>query len=97
MTVLPWIITALALASLFIIKRIEGTIMSEVQDAVDALTAQVVHVRDEVTAAIADLEAQIAAGVAAPDLTALKAAVQSVDDIVADAPAPVEEDVPPAE
>lgn len=96
MTVLPWIITALALTSFFIIKRIEGTIMSEVQDAVDALTAQVVHVRDEVTAAIADLEAQIAAGVAAPDLTALKAAVQSVDDIVAD-PAPVEEDVPPAE
>lgn len=93
MTVLPWIITALEVTAFFIIYRIERFTMSEVQDAVDALTAQVLKSRDEVLTEIASLEAQVANGVE-PDFTALKAAVQSVDDIVPD-PAPVE--APPAE
>lgn len=59
--------------------------MSEAQDAVDALTAQVVKSREEVLGKIAELEAAVAAG-EVPDFTALKEAVQSVDDIVADAP-----------
>jgi hypothetical protein len=65
--------------------RLRGVIVSEAQDAVDALTAQVVKSREEVLGKIAELEAAVAAG-EVPDFTALKEAVQSVDDIVADAP-----------
>lgn len=61
------------------------------QEEIDALTAQVNKVMAEVTTAkqvlvdqIAALEAQIAAGQTV-DLTALKAAVQSIDDINPDA------------
>ena len=68
-------------------------IMSAAQDTVDQLTAQVLKSKDEVVGLIADLEAQVAAG-EAPDFTALKAAVQGVDDIVADVVVPVEPEAP---
>lgn len=70
-----------------------GIAMSEVQDAVDAVTAQVSKGTAEVVAQVAALEAQAAAGVA-PDLTALKAAAQALDDLNVD-PAPVEPPVEP--
>ncbi|MBB3752508.1 hypothetical protein FHT44_005020 [Mycolicibacterium sp. BK634] len=57
--------------------------MTAVQDTVDALTAQLGKAKDEIIAKVADLEAQVAAG-EAPDLTALKAAVQALDDVVPD-------------
>ena len=68
-------------------NKIRGVIVSEVQDAVDVLTAQVTKSYSEIVSAIAELEAREPS----VDLSALKAAVQSVDDIVADAP--VEEPV----
>lgn len=66
--------------------------MSEVQDAVDAVVAQLGKARAEIVAEIANLEAQIGAG-EAPDLTALKAAAQALDDVVPDAPV----EVPPVD
>lgn len=107
MIVLPWLVAFGSFLTLFTIIRIERFIMSEVQDAVDAVVAQLGKARAEIVAEIANLEAQIGAG-EAPDLTALKAAAQALDDVVPDAPvevppvdvpvdpAPVE-DVPPAE
>ncbi len=86
-----------------------GAAMSDQQQAVDALTAQVAKVGAEVSAAhdslvaeLADVKAQLAnAGVAEQvDLSGLAAAIQSVDDLNPDAPAeepavdPVVEDVP---
>jgi hypothetical protein len=65
---------------------LRGVIISESQDAVDAVVAQLVKVRDEVVAEVANLEAQVAAG-QAPDLTALKEIAQSLDDLNPD-PAP---------
>ena len=49
--------------------------------------------KEEVLGKISDLEAQVAAG-EAPDFTELKAAVQGVDDIVADVVVPSEPEVP---
>lgn len=60
-----------------------GEIMSEQQDAVDAITAQVQKGTAEVVAQVAKLEEQIANG-EAPDLTGLKAAAQALDDLNAD-------------
>jgi hypothetical protein len=62
-----------------------GVVMGEVQDAVDAIVVQLGKAKDEILAEIANLEAQIAAG-ETPDLTALKAAAQALDDVVPDAP-----------
>lgn len=62
-----------------------GILMGEVQDAVDAVVVELGKAKDEIVAQIADLEAQIAAG-EVPDLTALKAAAQALDDVVPDAP-----------
>ena len=59
--------------------------MSEVQDAIDAIATQLVKAKDEIVSQIAGLEMQIGSGVT-PDLTALKAAAQALDDIVPDAP-----------
>ena len=60
------------------------TIMGAVQDAVDAVAVQLGKAKDEIVSKIADLEAQIAAG-ETPDLSALKAAAQALDDVVPDA------------
>lgn len=65
---------------------------TELKEALDALTAQTDKVRAEVLAAIAALEAAVAAGNTSPEvdaaLASLRAAVQGVDDINPDAPTP---------
>lgn len=74
-----------------------GITMGAVQDAVDQVAAQLAKAKAEIVAKVAELEAQVAAG-ETPDLTALKAAAQALDDVVLDVP--VEEppvDEPPAE
>lgn len=66
--------------------------MSEIQDVVDALVVQLGKAKDEIVGKIADVEAQLAAAevpVEDVDLSALKAAAQALDDIVADAPVEV--------
>ena len=68
--------------------------MSDVQVAVDAITAQLGKVREEVVSEISKLEAALAAGVA-PDLSALKAAADALDAVVPDAG--VVEEVPAEE
>lgn len=87
------VLAAIAAVGVLSTHELKGVIVSAVQDAVDSITAQVLKSKDEVLGKIAELEAAVAAG-EVPDFTALKAAVQSVDDIVADAPV---EEVPPAE
>ena len=57
--------------------------MSEIQAAVDAVTDQLGKAKDEILDQIEVLEAAVAAG-EAPDLSALKAAAQALDDIVPD-------------
>jgi hypothetical protein len=79
------VVAVLGSAMWLAVSNIRGVVVSEVQDAVDAITAQVLKSREEVLARIAELEAAVAAG-EVPDFTALKEAVQSVDDIVPDAP-----------
>jgi len=57
------------------------------QESVDAIVVQLGKAKDEVVAKIADVQAQLdAAGVPAEqvDLTALTAAAQALDDVVAD-------------
>lgn len=69
------------------------------QDAVDAVVAELGKAKTEIVGKIADLQAQIDAGVPAEqlDLSALTAAAQALDDVVPDAPAPVVDPVPPVE
>lgn len=71
-----------------------GRSLMSLQDQVDALTAQVAKITAEVTAKqdallahLADVEAQLAAAGAAEDvdLSALKTAIQNLDDINPDA------------
>lgn len=59
-------------------------IMSEQQEQIDALAAQLAKAKTEIIAKIDDLQAQIDAGEPV-DLTALKAAVQGIDDLNPDA------------
>lgn len=68
----------------FRISRVEYAV-GAVQDAVDALVVQLGKAKTEVLSKIDELEAQIAAG-ETPDLSALKDAVQALDDVVPDAP-----------
>ena len=79
------LVAVLGSAMWLAVSNIRGVVVSEVQDAVDAITAQVLKSREEALSRIAELEAAVAAG-EVPDFTALKEAVQSVDDIVPDAP-----------
>ena len=74
-------------------QRTKELIMSAAQDTVDQLTAQVLKSKDEVLGKIADLEARVAAG-ETPDFTELKAALQGVDDVVADVVVPAEPEAP---
>lgn len=64
------------------------------QETVDAIVAQLAQAKGEIVSRINDLQADLdAAGVAdSVDLSALAAAAQALDDVVADAP--VAEDVP---
>lgn len=77
------------------IVELKGRIMA-LQDDVNALSAQVVKVKDEITRKIADLiasvdalQAQIDAGNNI-DLSMLRADIQSLDDIVPDVAPPTE-------
>lgn len=68
---------------------------AELAQALTDAAAEAVKAKGEIVSKIADLEAAItAAGNTSPDvdlaLASLKEAVQGVDDIVADAPAPTE-------
>lgn len=90
--ILVGIVLALFLLHAITIDSIKDAIMTATQDAVDALTAQLGKAKDEILAEVAALEAQVAAG-EAPDLTALKAVVQSLDDLNADAEEPAEDPV----
>jgi hypothetical protein len=60
------------------------------QDDVNAVVDQLGKASAEIQGRIADLETQVANG-EAPDLTALKAAAQRLDDVVPDPEPPVEE------
>lgn len=71
----------------------KGVVMSDVQAVVDAITAQLGKVREEVVGEIAKLEAALQAGVT-PDLAGLKAAADALDAIVPDAEEVVEDEVP---
>ena len=66
----------------FRISRVEYAV-GAVQDAVDALVVQLGKAKAEVLSKIDELEAQIEAG-ETPDLSALKDAVQALDDVVPD-------------
>ena len=90
-----WFIAAIlaALAYTMLQFVLIGRCLMATQADVDNLTAQVVKIGDEVksvhaalTVELAGLKAQLAAGVAPQDidLSALAAAIQSVDDINAD-------------
>lgn len=59
-------------------------IMTEQQAQIDDLAAQLAKAKTEIIAKIDDLQAQIDAGEPV-DLTALKAAVQGIDDLNPDA------------
>jgi hypothetical protein len=86
------VLAAIAAVGVLSTHELKGVIVSAAQDVVDQVTAQVLKAKEEVLAKIAELEAAAAAGEVL-DFTALKDAVQSVDDIVPDAPVepPVEE------
>lgn len=53
------------------------------QETVDSLVSQLAKAKAEIVTKISELEAQVAAG-ETPDLTALKEAVQALDDVVPD-------------
>lgn len=57
--------------------------MGAVQDAVDQIVTQLAKAQAEIVDKIDELEASIAAG-ETPDLSALKAAAQALDDVVPD-------------
>lgn len=57
--------------------------MGEIQDAVDAVAAQLNKAKAEILSKVADLEIQIGQG-EVPDLSELKAAAQALDDVVPD-------------
>ena len=84
-------------------QSLKGVLVST-QDAVNAVTAQLVKAQREIVSRIADVQAQLdAAGVAEQiDLSSLTAAAQALDDVVpdelvdevvVDEPADVEADV----
>ena len=75
------------LAAVIILK---GAIMSDIQNAVDEITAVLVKARTEIVAALADLEVAAANG-QTPDLTALRAVADSLEAIVDDEEPAVEE------
>lgn len=81
-----------ALTFLYVVCKLSGleSLMGAAQDAVDAVSVQLGKAKAEIVSKIADLETQVANG-ETPDLTALKAAAQSLDDVVPD---PVVEEPP---
>jgi hypothetical protein len=82
---------AICAAGFYCLERMEKTV-GDVQSAVDAVVEQLVRAKEEILVEISALEAAVADG-EVPDLSALKAAAQALDDVVADAPVvePVDE------
>lgn len=84
-------------------QSLKGVLVSSAQDAVNAVTAQLVKAQREIVSRIAEVQAQLdAAGVAEQiDLSSLTAAAQALDDVVPDElleePADVEADVEPVD
>jgi DNA-directed RNA polymerase subunit F len=72
-----------------IAHHLKEVIRMSAQDSINAVVTQLGKAKGEIVAKIADLQAQIDAGVPAEqlDLTALTEAAQALDDVVADAPA----------
>lgn len=66
-----------------IYELVMEVIMGAVQDAIDQIVTQLGKAKDEILGEIANLEAQVAAG-EVPNLDALKAAAQGLDDVVPD-------------
>lgn len=90
------IIAATAGVAIIATLTIRRTVMTATQDAIDVITTQLGKAKTEIVGAIADLEAQVADG-QEPDLTALKAAAQALDDVVPDPePTPEPADDQPA-
>lgn len=81
---MPWlvIINGNTLTTRLELKEL---LMGAVQDVIDKVTEQLGKAQGEILAAIDDLKAQIAAG-ETPNLEALEAAAQALDDVVADTP-----------
>jgi hypothetical protein len=78
-------------------KRLEKVVIMSAQDSINAVVAQLGKAKAEIVAKIADVQAQLdAASVPAEqvDLSALTAAAQALDDVVADAPVEVPVEVP---
>lgn len=80
----------------FLISKIDRIVMTneELAKGLSDLNAQLGKVNTEITGKIADLEAAITGSGSVPQtvvdaFNALKPAVQALDDIVPDAPAPV--------
>ena len=93
--VLLFIINPLTIVAVGLLAK--ELFMSDVQDAVDAITAQLVKVQAEVVKEIAKLEEAVNAGIV-PDLTGLKAAADALDSIVPDeVVAPPVDEVPAEE
>lgn len=94
MSVIGFLLILNPLTLAFAAVVLKGVVMSDLQVALDAVVAQLAHAKDEIVAEIGKLEAAVSAG-ETPDLTALKAVAQSLDDIVPDVapadPAPVDE------
>ena len=67
-------------------QSLKGVLVSSAQDAVNAVTAQLVKAQREIVSRIAEVQAQLdAAGVAEQiDLSSLTAAAQALDDVVPD-------------
>ena len=67
-------------------QSLKGVLVSSAQDAVNAVTAQLVKAQREIVSRIAEVQAQLdAAGLAEQiDLSSLTAAAQALDDVVAD-------------
>jgi malonyl CoA-acyl carrier protein transacylase len=85
--VLLFVINPLTILLAVLITK--GVVMSEVQDAVDAVVVQLSKAKAEIVSEIESLEAAVVSGEPV-DLTALKAAAQALDDVVVD----VVEEVP---
>ena len=76
-----------------LIEHFERITKMSAVETIATVVAELDKARGEIVARIADLQAQIAAGVPAEqlDLTALVAAAQALDDVVPDPAAPADD------
>lgn len=76
------------------INHLKRVIAMSAQDTINTIVEQLGKAKGELTSALADAQAQIAAAGAEVDLSALEAVAQALDDIVPD---PVAAEEPPVE